>query len=386
MNAFRKIMGLIILLFLGLPLLFGIIWAVGITKTAVSPEFVTQLPQEIIAEIPSIMDEIFVDGQDEDVIADPNTRAWFEAASKMDVSPRELMARIGLLDWLDHELSDLLEDIEEILRGERRARTLIFDLRPLKDALTHPEFFRYLEGVVLSLPPCENYEERDWERSTWREWDWFSLPACRPDPETFAAILEEHREDVLYEIPDDVEIFEDIGYFPFGISRVVTWLSYSLFLLPAIVIFLAALIAASSPASFFRWSGIPILLGGLGPLLLSLLSRQVARWVIFFRPYSDAWSSDLQNLIADKTEWIQLAVVDHLFSPVIAVAGVVCVLGVLLIALSLIVSNQKPVRYKTRTVQPTPPAAVPAEPEPEEEIPSESEPPKQEEEKEDESV
>ena len=34
MNAFRKIIGLIILIFLGLPLLFGIIWAVGLTKTA----------------------------------------------------------------------------------------------------------------------------------------------------------------------------------------------------------------------------------------------------------------------------------------------------------------------------------------------------------------
>ena len=75
MNIFRKIIGLLMIIFLGLPLIFGIIWAVGLTKAAVSPEFVTEFPQKIIAEIPIILDEVFEEAQEKNMISNPNTRA-----------------------------------------------------------------------------------------------------------------------------------------------------------------------------------------------------------------------------------------------------------------------------------------------------------------------
>jgi len=342
MNVFRKIMGLLLIVFVGLPLLFGIIWAVGLTKAAVSPEFVSDFPQEIIRDVPGMIDTIFEEAKDEDVISDSNTRAWFEAAARVDVSPRELMGRIGLLDWMNNELTDLLDDIGDILRGTRRARTLTIDLQPLKAALQHQEFYDYLREVLDNLPSCDEADLQKWERSVWSRSDWFDRPACRPDPATFEAIIEDIRDEIAYDIPNEVSVFEDVRFFPFGISRVVTWLSYSLFLIPALVIFLASLVAATSPASFFRWSGISVFLGGLSGLVLSLLARQAARWAVFFRPYSDTWSSDLQNLIIDKTEWIQLAVIDHLFSPVVIVAGAVCVVGFLLFVVSLIARSERP--------------------------------------------
>jgi hypothetical protein len=128
--------------------------------------------------------------------------------------------------------------------------------------------------------------------------------------------------------------------------------SYFLFLFPAAVIFLAALIAATSPASFFRWSGISVLAGGLTPFLSTLVFRQIARWVLFVRPYSDSWSTELQNLIVDKTEWIHLSLIDFLFSPVIQVAGVVCVVGIILFAISFIVSRGGLTPQRTHAVQP----------------------------------
>lgn len=334
-------MGLLLIVFVGLPLLFGIIWAVGLTKAAVSPEFVSDFPQEIIMEIPGMIDTIFEEAKDEDVITDSNTRAWFEAAARTDVSPRELMERIGLLDWMNHELSDLLDDVGAILRGTRRARNLIVDLRPLKDALQHEEFYNYLRNVLDHLPSCNETELEKWERSVWSGADWFDRPACRPDQATYEAIIEDVRDEIVYDIPNEISILENVRFFPFGISRVVTWLSYALFLIPALVIFLASLVAATSPASFFRWSGISVFLGGLSGLVLSLLTGQAARWAVYFRPYSDTWSSDLQNLVIDKTEWIQLAVIDHLFSPVVVVAGAVCVVGFLLFIISFIARSQK---------------------------------------------
>ena len=340
------------IIFFGLPLIFGIIWAVGLTKAAVSPEFVTEFPQKIIAEIPIIIDEVFEEAQKKNMISDPNTRAWFEAAASVEISPTELIRRIGLEDWMDHELSGLFEDVEDILRGNRRVRTLVFDLRPLKDALLHEEFFLYIEDVLDNLPLCDEMGQRRWDRFRGSDRDWFSRKACRPDRETMQSIFADMRESIEYDIPDDISLFGDVHVFPLGISRVVAWLSYSLFLFPAAVLFLAALIAATSPASFFRWSGISILAGGLIPLVSSLFFKQIARWALFVRPYSDSWSTELQNLIVDKTEWIHLSVVDFLFSPVVQVAGIVCVVGVILFAISFIVSSRGRTPHTTKITQP----------------------------------
>ncbi len=340
------------IIFFGLPLLFGIIWAVGITKAAVSPEFITEFPQEIIAEIPRMIDEVFEEGQKRNVISDPNTRAWFEAAGSVEISPRELMQRIGLEDWMDHELSELLEDLNGILKGTRRMRTLVFDLRPLKEALVHEEFFRYIEDVLDKLPLCDDMGQRRWERFRGDDLDWFSRKACRPDRETIQSIFADMRDSIEYDIPDDITLFEDVRFFPLGISRMVTWLSYFLFLFPVTFIFLAALIAATSPASFFRWSGISILVGGLFPLTSSLFFKHLARWVLYIRPYSHSWSTELQNLIVDKTEWIHLSLIDFLFSPVVQVAVVVCAVGIILFAISLIVSSRGHTPYKRQIVQP----------------------------------
>lgn len=352
MNTFRKIIGLLLILFFGLPLIFGIIWAVGITKAAVSPEFITEFPQKIIAEIPLIIDEVFEEGQKRSVISDPNTRAWFEAAASVEISPRELIRRIGLEDWMDFELSGLFEDVEDILRGKRRVRTLVFDLRPLKDALLHEEFFLYIEDVLDNLPLCDERGQRRWERFRGDDMDWFSRTACRPDRDTLLAIFEDMRDSIEFDIPNEVSLFEDVHVFPLGISRLVTWLSYSLFIFPAAVIFLAALIAATSPASFFRWSGLSVLAGGIIPFVSTLFFKHITRWALYIRPYSDSWSTELQNLIVDKTEWIHLSLIDFLFSPVVQVAGVVCVVGIILFAVSFIVSNRSHTPQGRKVVQP----------------------------------
>lgn len=354
MNTFKKISGLLLIILIGLPLVFGVIWAVGITRAVVSPEFITEFPQKIIAEIPIIIEEVFEEAQKKDMISDPNTRAWFEAAASVEISPRELMQRIGLEDWMDHELSGLFEDVEDILRGKRRVKKLVFDLRPLKDALVHDEFFHYIEDVLDNLPLCDEMGQRRWDRFRGSDRDWISRKACRPDRETLQSIFADIRESIEYDIPDDISLFEDVHVFPLGISRVVMWLSYSLFLFPAALLFLAAFIAATSPASFFRWSGISIIAGGIIPLISSLFFKQIARWALFIRPYSDSWSTELQNLLVDKTEWIHLSLIDFLFSPVVQVAGVVCVVGIILFALSLVVSSRGKTPHRTQVVQSAP--------------------------------
>ena len=366
MTAVRKIIALFIIAFIGLPILFGVIWVVGLTKATVSSEFISELPQEIIREIPEIAEEIFKEGQDEKIIRDENTRAWFRAASEAGVSPKQVMEDIGLLDWLQYELSDSLDEVGEILRGERRARPITLDLRPLKDILMRDEIDDYLMRVLDELPPCDEDGERQWVQiGRWGLED-RELPACRPDMEVAREALMEWRMDAVTEMGNEVEIFEDVEFVPFGLSRALPILSSFLFVFPALFIFIGSLIAATSPASFFRWSGVSTFMGALPALLLAFFVKHISLWGLRIAPFYssewDTWSPELQELVFDKVSWIPMRIIDHIFSPVVMVAGLVCVLGIVLFAISLIVRS-KPRSKATTAVQAPPPVAPEKTPE-----------------------
>ena len=374
MIAVRKIIAILIIAFIGLPILFGVIWVVGLTKATVSSEFISDLPQEIIREIPDIAQEIFEEGQDEKVIRDENTRAWFLAAEKAGVSPKQFLADIGLLDWLKYELSDSLDEVGEILRGERRARPITIDLRPLKDILMRDEIDQYLMQVLEELPPCDEEGEREWQQIGRWGLDDRELPACRPDMEVAREALIEWRMDAVSEMGNEVEIFEDVEFIPFGLSRFLTVISSFLFVFPALFIFIGSLIAATSPASFFRWCGISTFIGALPALLLAFFVKYISLWGLKIAPFysSDwgSWSPELQELILDKTSWIPMRIIDQIFSPVVTVAAIVCVLGIVLFAISLMVRNKPKGRALTSAQAPPP---VSPEKAPEEEAPVKAE-------------
>ncbi|HUU38120.1 MAG TPA: hypothetical protein VMW46_07950 [Candidatus Desulfaltia sp.] len=362
MNTARRLIGLLLIVFLGLPTLFGIIWAVGMIKASVSAEFLTDLPREIIADIPGKADEIFREAQNEQVIADDNTRAWFQAAAKTGISPGDLLEKTGLLGWLDGELSDSLRQIGRVLRGERRLRPITIDLRPLQTALLHPEVDRFLEETLKNLPPCDERGRMLWGELAMGDIRRHQIPSCQPDLETAKAVLAEARRRAVRDMDDRIEVFEGVRSFPllpFGISGTITFLSYFLFLIPAAFIFLGALIAASSPASFFRWSGVSVLVGGVPTLLLALATKFFSLWAIKAAPFfeHDYWASDLGDLVLNKLSWIPERIVNQLFSPVVWVSAMVCVVGVVLYALSFTVRDNA--RKARKPVSPPPAPAVP---------------------------
>ncbi len=364
MTAVRKIIALLIIVLIGLPILFGVVWVVGLTKATVSSEFISELPQEIIREIPDIAEEIFEEGQREEVIRDENTRAWFRAAAEAGVSPKQLMAEIGLLDWLESELAESLDEVGEILRGERRPRPITIDLRPLQDILMREEIDQHFMKVLEQLPPCDEEDEEMWIRiGRWGLED-RDLPACRPDMEIAREALMEWRMDAVMDMEDEVEIFEDVEFVPFGFSRALPVLSSFLFVFPALFIFIGSLIAATSPASFFRWCGVSTFLGALPALLLAFFVKHISLWGLRIAPFYsaewDTWSPELQELIFEKTSWIPMRIIDQIFSPVVTVAAIVCVLGVVLFAISLMVRGE-PKRRAVTSAQSPPLAVIPPE-------------------------
>ncbi len=359
MNVARRLIGLLLIVFLGLPTLFGIIWAVGMIKASVSAEFLTDLPREIIADIPAKADEIFREAQDERIIADDNTRAWFQAAAKTGISPRDLMEKTGLLEWLDGELSDSLRQIGRVLRGERRPRPITIDLQPLQAALLHPEVDRFLEETLKNLPPCDERGQMLWGELAIGDIRRHQIPACQPDLEMAKTVLTEARRRAVDDMDNQIEVFEGVRSFPllpFGISGTITFLSYFLFLVPAGFIFLGALVAASSPASFFRWSGVSVLVGGIPTLILALATKSFSLWAIKAAPFfeHDYWASDLGDLILNKLGWIPERIVNQLFSPVVWIAALVCVAGVVLYALSFTVRDKIPAAQKPVSSPPAP--------------------------------
>ncbi|MFC2141728.1 hypothetical protein ACFLR7_02200 [Acidobacteriota bacterium] len=360
MVVIRKILGALIILLFALPTLFGIIWATGLTKAAISPEFVSDIPQQIIEETPVLLEEIFKDAQDRDFVSDENTRRWFRTAAEVGASPRKLLEETGMQDWMKNELSASLTKVGDILRGDRRARTIAIDLVPLKAALRHEAIDRYLEEILDRLPLCNEDEMDEWMEAYDRDINLFELPACRPDIDLALSVFRAERLRMLEDMDDEIEIFEGVRYPPLGISRSVTLFSYGMFLIPALFLFAGAIIAATSPASFCRWFGVSTIVAALPVLGLAVLVRYLTAWGLKTAAFWESGISDLEELVLEKIVWIPDMVVGHLFGEVVALAGTVCVIGLVIFALSFVVRSERRVKPKRRAQTTAAAAPLPA--------------------------
>jgi len=337
MNQTRTVLGLLIMIFFAIPILFGIIWAVGLTQAVVSSKMLSELPREIIAEIPDLVDGVLLAAKDENIQMDPDTRTWLTAVARVATTPKELLTETGLNDWLEKELSESLRTVGDILNGKTEARNVWLDLRPLKQALKHPAMELYITQVLEKLPACGSEQSINWERIIEDQGHYDALPPCRPEAilnTNAAASISSH---FAQDIPDEINFFKS-AHFPYqriNIAKTVMSFTYLLFLIPAVFILLGALVASGSKSHFFRWSGAVTMIGGGLALGLATLVKQIIPWSMRFDPsqYSSHWLH-WNDLIGDHLGSIVLIFTRHLVAPVITVAGAVCVVGLLLFAFS----------------------------------------------------
>ncbi|MCU0236218.1 MAG: hypothetical protein MUC72_03935 [Acidobacteria bacterium] len=340
MKQTRTVFGLLIMILFAVPILFGIIWAVGFTQAVVSQKTLSQLPGEVIAEIPELLDGMMLAARDEDSDMDYETRTWLNAIAGTGTTPRAVMKEAGLTDWLQKELTASLASIGDILNGRSDARDVWLDMRPLKSALGHPAMESWLAQVLERLPECSAGQAVAWERILSGDGPGDALPACRPantqgiSPVAAVAAV---RAWVIRDIPDRVNLMEnsDLPRGRFNLAKTVTSFAYLLFLIPAAFIALGALVGAGSTSHFFRWSGAAIMAGGGLVLALSSLVKGVVPWAMRVGPACSAphWNP-WQEAFADHAGGLALVISRHFMSPVITVAGAVCVVGLLLFAFS----------------------------------------------------
>ncbi|MBU4268381.1 MAG: hypothetical protein KJ808_05985 [Acidobacteria bacterium] len=356
MNQTRTILGLIIMIFFAIPVLFGIIWAVGLTQAVVSQKTLSELPGEIIAEIPDLLDGMVLAARDENSDLDYDSRTWLTAMDGASPTPGELMKETGLNDWLEKELSGSLRTLGDILNGKTAARDIWLDMRPLKAVFNHPTMERWLSQVMEKLPPCSASQAGDWERFLLKENRYDPLPPCRPmagQQTTAIALIRSH---ITRDIPDQINLSENTR-FPhhrYNIAKTVMSFTYLLFLIPVVFIVLGALVAARSKSHFLRWSGAATMIGGGLVLAMSSLVKGVIPWAMRIGPvnYSSSWTH-WQDVFSDHTGGLALVVSRHFISPVIAVAGIVCVVGLLLFAFSFTFTRET----AAKTHAPQPPQA-----------------------------
>jgi hypothetical protein len=306
-----------------------------------------------------LVDEVLEEVDREDLVDDPNGRAWVRAVVEADTSFKELLGKTGLLDWMENELSGSLKQMGEMLRGEIPVKTIVLNLRPLKQALRHEAIKEYLVDLLKNLPPCDDDQLEEWVEAAANPRDLEDLPACRPtDLESAAQAINFVQDHEIEDIPDEVNIFEHTPSFPKRVDLIQGVLSftYLLFLIPAFFIVIASLIGGTTKSGFFRWMGISTLIGGILAFALSSLLKHAVPWGIGIVPEAHG-ITPFEEVMVGKVGDIGILVIEQILSGVNSVAGVVCLIGIVLFAFSFLLTGEtrSEQRVEPGTQAPQPP-------------------------------
>ena len=340
----KKLIGALLCLVLGIPLIIGVTFAAGITGAVTDGTYMTRVSETAVERAPRMADDFFAAASEGDVIEDAQERAWVEAMAETGTRPSEVMQQTGITAWLREHLAASMRDVDRVLRGEAPPGSVSLDMRPLKQALRSDAMRAWLLEVVSRLPACDEQGLQAWrERAAAgdHDGDW---PACNPgvdegtDQVQVAALIAARVD----EIPDQTPVFEgDDLPAAFDVPRTVGSLAWLLFLAPALLIVLGAALAGDGARGFLRWSGASVLLGGLLALAFSLVAGGLVMALVESDPASWGrgdqaafWSSDAGRIAAEQVKDMMELFVGDLMSPVQKLALIVGGAGLGLIVLS----------------------------------------------------
>jgi len=355
MESIRKSLGLLIIALIGVPLLFTVIWSVGIVSAVSKPEYIPELPLNISEELPRAVDAILETAKHPDAIEDIETRIWLQAAARAKTSPSELLEEIGLLDWLRHDVSKALKDVYKVIEGKYQPHTIVLNLRPLKRAVEHNAIDRYFLEIMENMPPSTPSQQAQWEaichsNKRYSKRRNATVPPSRPDRKTMALIAREignRRPD----IPNEEVIFKGAEFKNLGLNifSLVHMLSFLLFIGPGFFITLGAFIAEPMTFRTFRWSGVPVIITGLLALISAILPKLVLKfiasivtWSISLQQTPVLWPPELIRKVTDEVSGLLLTVIDPLFYSVITTSIVVALCGMVICGLSFISEKSSP--------------------------------------------
>jgi len=348
MLTIKRVIGSFILVSMGIPILFAVIWAYGITKALVSPDFISNLPQDILSELPLLIDDLSSDIETQWHGIDDEARIWLKAYRENGTDLNKLLKDSGIETWMQTDLQSAFLEIGDILRGERAISNVDLNMRPLKLALKNPILINELSSIIAKLPPCSPLDNTWWqdrlEQTIISEGQHeLKLKPCRPaDLENISTALTIYLGNEIEQIPDSIEMLHVDQDLPRGLD-ITRWLArfmLLLFVIPALFIFLGALIASDSRPSFLRWVGFPTLIGaGLVFILTSTVTRFLPN-ILFYNPEFQLEFRGYEFLTSKLFTFFS-SISQHLFLPVNKVAMIISVIGIVTIALSYAFNTNK---------------------------------------------
>jgi len=349
MGAARKVVAFIEIALFSIPLLVASIWAVGLTDAVLDPEFFTMVSRDVVAEVPSLMDDAVEAARTAGGEMDPEAKAWAEAVGKTGMKPSELFETIGLTAWFTDQLAPAVGGISRVLSGEVAPEAVKLDNRPLKAAMGRPELRDFLAKALAALPECTPQELERWqqEMEQVRDRRRGNAPACNPGPGSADAAVMVLTA-AATEMPDEIPLFrasEFRGTEPLKAVHSLLWL---IFLIPGLSLLFAALIAAGASRGFFRWFGGGAAAGALASLGLSTLAGDLAPMLMRLDPAAwrcDGqgcwWASGPGRVLAGRAADMASLVIERLFAPVTTIGLWVLIIGAALVVLSFLFGGKK---------------------------------------------
>jgi len=343
MQIARKIIGAFVAVFVAVPVLCGVIWAVGAAQGALSEGFISEVPKEVAREAPALVKELYEAAQVPGAVKDANAKMWLAVAAKQEISPPELLEKLGVYSWLANELSAAMKQVEDAARGRLNRSEVSLDLKPLKAALVSPDARKYLAGVLDQLPDCTPEDRADWSAAVIEKRELSQLRACNPGNTVTKTAVDLVLDRVLA-IPDERKLMKGTDM-PFRFDALATAgnLLYLLFLVPLGLVALAAGIGGTSPGGFRRWSGACLMAGAAIPLLATSLIKAGLLAAMHIDPahwdmgkHSHFWTSETSTVLARHMTGITSMIMDRVFSPVWMMSAVILGVGVLLLVLSFV--------------------------------------------------
>jgi len=368
MSTFRKFIGGLIMIFVALPVLFGVIWTVGLTQSFFSDETIIELPKRVMNSLPDLMEKGLLIGDRGRSDLNQNGQAWYEAFRQADISPREVITQSGINTWVENDLTSMLREVQQVMRGKRYPQEVKLNMRPLKEALRHPTFDRYVNSVLGKLPPCDETQMKEWQDQvngmvddSHHDIDFDQLPACRPNPEALPGFISQVRTEWEKDIPDQVDVFEDadLDHFPLGmdIGRLSVSFSFLLFIIPAGFLLLGAAVGGCNRQQFFRWFGLFTLIGGLlalGTVYLVTNAVNIGEFIVCHDCSHDVSVADinfLRELGEHLNDWLH-----PVFNGVKEISEAVSIIGLLIFALSFLLAQARRYPAPAAPANPPPPA------------------------------
>lgn len=346
MVAVRRLLGVLFLGLVGIPLMAAMIFVTGVLHALLGEPFLSGVPAAVVAEVPSLADDVFEVSVKPGVIKDENSRLWAEAAARTGLKPSQVLERAGLTEWLGKDLVASFDEVGSVLRGQKRPEEAAINLTGLKAALSSKGMREYLASLIGHLPPCADRQADEWARLTSRGVGTAPVPACNP------GVTEENLSLVafhLQDFPDKVPLFENRLDYPerLDVLATVRGLLWLLLLVPVIVILLGASIFSGTLSGTLRASAVAGLFAAFTSVMGMFAVRGAAVVFATVDPTrlarlnaSPFWSGDAQQVLARHLARLAGIVVDRVFSPVSDVALFTAIAAIALLGLSFLVARR----------------------------------------------